>query len=106
MLLRPEFTPSKVGGKPALICPSGVPPMQCPHCGYTLSFLAQLYANLPSEKWAGHHRMIYIFLCVSEKCIMSQTALQVWKCVMADENKEMRFATEDEFGQVSKLNDN
>ena len=69
MLLRPEFTPSKVGGKPALLCPSDVPPMQCKHCGYMLSFLAQLYANLPSEEWASHHRTIYIFLCVSEKCI-------------------------------------
>ena len=69
MLMKPEFTPSKVGGEAAFIYPQNIPDLKCSCCGFGLSFLCQLYANLPSEKYANYHRMLYVFVCVSEKCI-------------------------------------
>ena len=69
MLMKPEFTPSKIGGEAAFIYPDNLPPMKCPHCGMGLSFLCQIYANHPSKSHYDYHRMLYVFVCVSEKCI-------------------------------------
>lgn len=106
LLFRPEFTPSKAGGEPAYICPKNVPSRTCEHCGYELSFLAQLYANLSSDKYNDYHRMLYVFVCLSQDCIGKQRALRVWKCVIPDDNKvNMQFATAEEFDVVSSLTD-
>ena len=49
--------------------------------------------------------MIYVFLCVSEKCIGTQNCLRVWRCIAPDDNKLITFATDQEFDLVSRLND-
>ena len=43
--------------------------MKCEHCGYKMSFLLQIYANLPEKELDDYLRMIYVLTCVSEKCI-------------------------------------
>ena len=69
LILKPEFTPSKVGGKPAWMSPKGAPTLWCDKCGYKLSLLLQLYANIDDELMDDYHRMLYIFVCLSEKCV-------------------------------------
>ena len=69
LILTPEYTPSKVGGQPALLCDKSIPSLWCKECGYKYSFLMQVYANLDDQQFNNYHRMLYIFLCLSDKCI-------------------------------------
>ena len=64
LLTLPLFTPSKIGGRPAWICPEGVPDTsRCELCGTPLCFVGQIYANL--DHLEDFHRMLYMFACVS-----------------------------------------
>ena len=75
LVLQPQFTPSKVGGQPAWIAENGIPSQWCSKCQYKLTFLAQLYANIDEEAMDSYHRMLYVFVCLSEQCIGTQNAV-------------------------------
>jgi len=38
-----------------------------------------------------YHRMLYIFLCVSEKCIGTQRAVRVFRCIVPHKNDVIAF---------------
>lgn len=63
-------TPSKIGGRPAWIATKGLPSTRCDKCKSELCFVGQVYANL--DALDDFHRMLYIFACVSGKCIGTQ----------------------------------
>jgi hypothetical protein len=46
VIMEPKMTPSKAGGEPSWICPVNQPTLKCDICGYYLTFLLQLYANI------------------------------------------------------------
>jgi len=69
LILKPEFTPSKAGGLPAWIAPRSIPNQWCEKCNHKLTFLLQLYANIDEKAFNDYHRMLYIFVCLSETCI-------------------------------------
>ena len=67
----------------------------------------QIYANIDSEQFDQYHRMLYVFCCLSEKCIGTQGAIRCYKCVIPHENNVgMEFATDDMFNDVSDKTDN
>ena len=81
LLTLPEFTPSKFGGKPAWISPEGIPDVEiCEHCGTPRCFIAQIYANL--KHLGDCHRMIYLFACISEKCINKHDTFKAYRCII------------------------
>ncbi|XP_046330210.2 programmed cell death protein 2-like [Haliotis rufescens] len=67
-LLTSRFFPSKVGGKPAWLSLSDLPPvLSCPTCGAPCVFLLQVYS--PREEQTNtFHRTIFIFICRSPSC--------------------------------------
>ena len=105
IVTRPEYTPSKVGGQPAYIWPEGTPAPVCAACGFKLSFLMQLYANINDDEMDDFHRMLYVFLCVSEKCINTQNAVKVYRCIVPHENEKINF-DEDTFYEIQHKTDN
>ena len=46
--------------------------------------------------------MIYVFVCVSDKCIGTQQAIKVYKCVVPDSEN---FADDQKYDDVCKLDD-
>jgi hypothetical protein len=87
LVMKPEYTPSKLGGAPAWISPKSIPNLWCPHCEYKLTFLLQLYANIDEPEFASVHRMLYVFVCLSEKCINTQNAVCVFTAMVPHENQ-------------------
>ncbi|KAI4349698.1 hypothetical protein L6164_010260 [Bauhinia variegata] len=78
MLYRQCF-PSKAGGVPAWLDPVNLPSgrsFMCGICGEPLQFLLQVYA--PIEKESTFHRMLYVFMCLSMKCLLRDQHEQ-WK---------------------------
>ena len=64
------FFPSKIGGKPAWLSPSGVPidDLRCNVCERPFTFLLQVYAPGPSEESQAFHRTMFIFMCPNANC--------------------------------------
>lgn len=69
LLLQSRFTPSKAGGNPAWLTKEDVPSQWCECCEHKLTFLLQLSANIMEKEFDVYHRMLYVFVCLSEKCI-------------------------------------
>ena len=99
------FTPSKIGGMPAWISPVSIPQdiQRCEKCGHKLCFVGQVYANL--DHLEDYHRMLYMFVCVSEQCIHSPDSFQAIRCVIHEKNPHIKFATDDEYNQIYKKGD-
>ncbi|CAL0328650.1 unnamed protein product [Lupinus luteus] len=77
-LLR-QYFPSKAGDVPAWLDPLNIPSGKsslCDICGDPLKFLLQVYA--PTEKDITFHRMIFVFMCPSMKCLLRDQHEQ-WK---------------------------
>lgn len=70
--------PSKVGGKPAWLIPTGIPDVKCDTCSSAMTFLLQIYAP-EQENEAAFHRSLMVFVCLRcrcfLKCFRSQLAL-------------------------------
>ncbi|MED6197381.1 hypothetical protein PIB30_055940 [Stylosanthes scabra] len=69
--LERQFFPSKAGGVPAWLDPVDIPSGRssiCDICGEPLQFLLQVYA--PTKKETAFHRMLFIFMCRSMKCLL------------------------------------
>ncbi|XP_027355046.1 programmed cell death protein 2 [Abrus precatorius] len=77
-LLR-QYFPSKAGGVPAWLDPLNIPlgrTSLCDFCGDPLQFLLQVYA--PIEQETTFHRMLFVFMCPSMKCLLRDQHEQ-WK---------------------------
>ncbi|KAJ7968146.1 Programmed cell death protein 2 [Quillaja saponaria] len=77
-LLR-QYFPSKAGGVPAWLDPVNLPSGRscaCDICGESLQFLLQVYA--PMEKESAFHRMLFVFMCPSMRCLLRDQHEQ-WK---------------------------
>jgi hypothetical protein len=92
LLTQPMFTPSKVGGFAANISPLPHSAKVCHICKTNLTFLAQVYANV--EGLPDFHRIIYVFTCLSEKCIGTQNAIRAFKEIIHDKNPFHRICTD------------
>ncbi|KAF7826289.1 programmed cell death protein 2-like [Senna tora] len=71
--------PSKAGGVPAWLDPLNIPSGRshlCDICGEPLQFLLQVYA--PTDKESTFHRMLFVFMCPSMKCLLRDQHEQ-WK---------------------------
>jgi hypothetical protein len=60
----------------------------------------QLYANLKEESHLDFERMLYVFACISEKCIGTQRAIKVFRCVVNHKNPHFNFVENKEYDQV------
>ena len=76
------FTPSKIGGLPANISP--LPPAAeiCNVCKTKLTFIAQIYANV--DILSDFHRSIYVFACLSERCINTSSSVRAFREIIHD----------------------
>ncbi|KAK7306429.1 hypothetical protein VNO77_44368 [Canavalia gladiata] len=77
--LHRQYFPSKAGGFPAWLDPLNIPSGRssvCDNCGEPLQFLLQVYA--PTEKETTFHRMLFVFMCPSMKCLLRDQHEQ-WK---------------------------
>ncbi len=78
----------------------------CEKCGYCLAFLLQIYANLDYDEHSELHRMLYVFACLSEKCIGTQNAIKAFRVMVPQENGYVAFAEEKVFEEVRWLSEN
>jgi len=63
-----------------------------------------VYANV--DELVDFHRMIYVFVCVSEVCIDRSDSLKVFSCVVQDQNPNLTFASDADFSAIKwKSND-
>jgi hypothetical protein len=51
-----------------------------------------------------YHRMLYVFVCLSEKCIGTQKAVKVFKCTYKHNDEE--FSTGEELDKIYQKTDN
>ncbi|CAE7663661.1 HET-E1 [Symbiodinium necroappetens] len=67
-LLRRQFFPSKVGGRPAWLIPANLPgeeELACLRCSSRMRFLMQIYASQGMRKESCFHRTLHIFVCTN-----------------------------------------
>ncbi|CAE7317150.1 Pdcd2 [Symbiodinium sp. CCMP2456] len=67
-LLRRQFFPSKVGGRPAWLIPANLPgeeELACLRCSSRMRFLMQIYASQGTRKESCFHRTLHIFVCTN-----------------------------------------
>ena len=102
LLTQAMLTPSKIGGKPAWIATKGLPSTDCQVCHQPLLFLGQVYANL--DALDDFHRMLYVFACVSEKCIGTQ-CVRVFRALVHDKNPMVTFLSDNDYNQVCNKTD-
>ena len=77
----------------------------CDKCGYTMSFLLQVYCNPPNNDLPDHERLIYVFACLSPECIGTQNAIKVFRQIMPKENPFYKFADDKEYNQIKSLSE-
>ena len=53
-----------------------------------------------------YHRMIYVFLCVSEKCIGTQRAVRVFRCIVPHANDVIAFDADGTYFDIQHKTDN
>jgi hypothetical protein len=97
------FTPSKIGGRPANISPLPAAAQICSVCKTNLSFIAQVYANV--DQLSDFHRIIYVFACLSERCINTAGSIRAFRETIHDKNKYIRICTDQELDEVFELSD-
>ncbi|XP_020968593.1 programmed cell death protein 2 isoform X3 [Arachis ipaensis] len=84
--LERQFFPSKAGGVPAWLDPVDIPLGRssiCDICGEPLQFLLQVFYSFkdvyaPTKKESAFHRMLFVFMCRSMKCLLRDQHEQ-WK---------------------------
>ena len=96
LITKAQFTPSKIGGEPAWITePPSEEELTCKECGTPFCFIAQVYANL--DHLPDHHRMLYLFACVSAVCIKRSDRVRVFRVLTSDKDSPIRFASDDDY---------
>jgi len=66
----------------------------------------QLYANIEHEAMDSFHRMLYIFTCLGEACIDSESNVKCLSAVVPNENKHLKFAADSQFSEIVGKTDN
>ena len=66
----------------------------------------QLYSNINDPAMDDFHRMLYVFVCVSEKCINTQNAVKCFRCLVPHENGLISFASEEDYDKIFNKTDN
>jgi len=51
------------------------------------------------------HRIVYLFACLSEKCISKTSSIRAFREIIHDKNKFTRIANDDDFDNVVDMND-
>ena len=96
LITKAQFTPSKIGGEPAWITkPIPEEELTCKECSTPFCFIAQVYANL--DHLPDHHRMLYLFACVSPSCIKRSDRVRVYRVLAHADQSEIRFASDDDY---------
>ena len=104
LLTQPCFTPSKVGGIPANISPLPKNAHFCPKCNKKLTFICQLYANVP--QLPNHHRLIYVFACLSEQCIGKPGCFHAFRETVPDKHPyDLRICNDDDYDEICNKTD-
>ena len=98
LILTSRYLPNKAGGTAAFLSAKDLPGDRCEHCDYKLVFLMQLYACLDEES-EEHHRILYVFTCLSPQCIGDQRAVRFYRGYAQDDGA--RFAPAKEWDKVS-----
>ena len=49
--------------------------------------------------------MLYLFACISEKCINKSDTFKAYRCMIKDDNPYITFATDDDYNEVFKKSD-
>jgi len=91
-----------VGGRPANISPLPESARTCEECKTNLTFLTQVYANVP--ELPNYHRILSLFACLSHKCIGSQ-CVRAFREVLPDENEFLRICTDEEYDAIAYKTD-
>jgi hypothetical protein len=94
--LKPEYFPSKVGGKPAWLNPEVLPSsemLRCeatPHgelCGRQLVFALQVYAPMIDGAPECFHRSLFLFCCRNKTCSGKQGSAKVFRSQLPRKNE-------------------
>ena len=67
-----------------------------------------MYANLVETKHNildDYHRMLYVFACLSDKCISKSDCVQVYRAIVPHDNDHIEFATDQLYNKVMDLTD-
>ncbi|KAL5141436.1 Programmed cell death protein 2 [Glycine soja] len=99
--LRRQYFPSKTGGVPAWLDPLNIPSGRssvCDICGDPLQLLLQVYA--PTDKETTFHRMLFVFMCPSMKCLLRDQHEQ-WKRHPEKPSRSVKVFRYSEFPYVS-----
>jgi hypothetical protein len=67
-----------------------------------LCFVGQVYANL--DALDDFHRMLYIFACVSDKCIGTQ-CVKVYRGLVQDKNSMVQFISDSDYNSIVNKTD-
>jgi len=95
------MTPSKIGGKPVWLSPENTPSEACRECKANLVFLGQVYCDL--AKYSGMKRMLYLFVCGSEKCVQLGRAF-AYRCMIPEKNDIQEFASDADYEEIQGHN--
>ena len=104
LILTAPYCPSKVGGLPVWLNPKDLPSQWCDKCEYKMTFLMQLYANIDVQSMTEYHRMLYVFTCLSEKCIKTQNSIKTLSCIFKD--SDGTFVQDEEYNKVYQKTNN
>ena len=53
-----------------------------------------------------YHRMLYIFVCLSEKCVSTQNAVHCYRCLIPHDNNMIKFASDEEYDKIYQKTNN
>ena len=67
-----------------------------------MCFVGQVYANLDALE--NFHRMLYVFACVSEKCVNNQ-CFRVFRALVHDKNSMVQFISDADYNKIAGKTD-
>ena len=60
----------------------------------------QIYSNIEDEEMDDFHRMLYVYACLSEKCIDQSSAVKCLSCVVPHKNPHVKFSDDDTYDKI------
>ena len=95
LITQAMFTPSKLGGFPASISPLPQAAKQCGLCKTNLSFVGQVYSKI--DELPDIHRSLFIFACLSAKCINQPNCVRVFRETAPDNNPFVKVCSDADY---------
>ena len=66
-----------------------------------------MYACIDEKAFDEYHRMLYVFACLSEKCIGTQDAIRVFKAIVPDTNSlGIKFQSDEQINTIYDKSNN